>query len=202
MENAEIPVGFCQTAHRKDLLSTAGTLREAYFHGPAVSLLPEHFELLQLLHTALNLAGLGGLVAEPFDKPFDPLDLGSLQLHLFPEGLAAALLLGEVMRVVSLVKRDLPVRQFGNHGDDLVEEDTVVGDRDDRPGVVLQPALQPFEAFRVEVIGRLVEEHDVRPGEENDGKHDPHLPTAGELRAVLREVALAKSETGEHLLGL
>ena len=52
------------------------------------------------------------------------------------------------------------------------------------------------------MVRRLVEEHDIRLGEEDDGEHDPHLPAAGEITAVLLEIAVPKSESGEDLPGL
>ena len=44
----------------------------------------------------------------------------------------------------------------------MIEEVTVVGDGDDGALVLLQVALQPLDAFGIEVVGGLVEEQDVR----------------------------------------
>ena len=46
---------------------------------------------------------------------------------------------------------------------DFVEEIAVVGDRHDGPGVVLEKALQPAHRLGVEMVGRLVEEQQVGP---------------------------------------
>ena len=202
VEDGEIPVGLGEAADGEDLLAAPGALGEADRHGLSAPLLPDEVELLQLLQAALDLARLRGLVAEALDEFADPLDLRPLELHLLFQGLAAPLLLAQVVGVVPLVDRDRPVGELGDHGDDLVQKDAVVGDGDDRAGIVLEPALQPLQTLRVQVVGRLVEEHDVRPGEEDDGEHDPHLPAAGEIPAVLGEIAFPKPESGEDLFRL
>ncbi len=201
MEDVQISVGFCQASDGEDLLAAPGAFGEADLHASPLPLFMEDVELLQHLDPALDLAGLCGLVAEPLDKFPDFLDLRPLQLHLLFQGLPAAVLLAEVVGVVPLVDRDCPVGELGDHGDDLVQKDPVVGDGEDRAGIVLEPALQPLHALRVEVVRRLVEEHDVRLGKEDDGEHDPHLPAAGEIAAVLLEIAVPESEAGEDLLG-
>ena len=43
----------------------------------------------------------------------------------------------------------------------VVEEVTVVGDGDDRAGVVLEEALEPRDRLGVEVVGGLVEQQQV-----------------------------------------
>jgi len=52
--------------------------------------------------------------------------------------------------------------EFEDPAGHMVEEVTVVGDGDDGALVLLQVALQPLDALGIEVVGRLVEEQDVR----------------------------------------
>ena len=48
----------------------------------------------------------------------------------------------------------------------LVEEIAVVCDRHDRALVLAEEALQPFDRFGVEVVGRLVQQEQVRMGKQ------------------------------------
>ena len=52
--------------------------------------------------------------------------------------------------------------EFQNPPRHVVEEVAVVRHRDDRALVLLQVLLQPLHGFRIEVIGRLVEQQNVR----------------------------------------
>src|SRR2546425_5436274 len=59
---------------------------------------------------------------------------------------------------------------------DVVEKVAVMGDRDDRPRVFLQVALEPRDRLDVEVIGGLVEQQHVRAREEESAeRHAPAL---------------------------
>ena len=48
-------------------------------------------------------------------------------------------------------------------------------------GIFAQPRLEPQRAFHVEVVGRLVQQKQVRLGEQRRRHGDPHAPSAGEL---------------------
>ena len=202
VKDGEIPIGLGEATDRDDLLAAPRAFREADRDGFSSPFFAEDVELFQLFQSALDLAGLRGLVAESFHELPDPFDLRPLELHFFFKGLAPPLLFVQIVGVIPLVERYPQVGEFGDHGNDLVEKDAVVGDRDNCAGIVLQPALQPLQTLRVEVVGRLVEEHDVRPGEEDDGEHDPHLPASGELPTVLCKIAVPETETGEDLFCL
>jgi len=41
-----------------------------------------------------------------------------------------------------------------------------MGDDDESAAAAVQEVLQPFEAVEVEVVGGLVQEHDVEPGQQ------------------------------------
>ena len=55
---------------------------------------------------------------------------------------------------------------------DVVEEVAVVGDRDDGAGVVLQEPLEPLDALGIEVVGRLVEQQQVGPRQQQAAQRD------------------------------
>ena len=66
-------------------------------------------------------------------------------------------------------------------GDGAVQEAAVVADDDDGVGIFLQIAFQPQRAFKVKVVGRLVQEQVIGLGEQDAGKGDAHAPAAGKV---------------------
>ena len=55
-------------------------------------------------------------------------------------------------------------------------------DRQDRALVVGEVLLEPQHALGVEVVGRLVEQQQVRLGQQEPAQRDPATLTAGEVR--------------------
>ena len=55
-----------------------------------------------------------------------------------------------------------------------------MGDRDDGARVLLQVLLQPLHALRVQVVGGLVEQQQVRLGQQQPAQRDPALLPAGQ----------------------
>ena len=68
-------------------------------------------------------------------------------------------------------------------------------------GYLAQPRLQPQGAFEVEIVGRLVEQQQVRLGEQGRGHRHPHPPAAGELRHRPGEVGGGEAEAAEDFGG-
>ena len=91
------------------------------------------------------------------------------------------------------------VPDLGDAVADLVEEEAVVGDEDDREGVPREVLLQPVARLDVQVVGRFVEQEHVRLHEEEPGQGDPHLPPPGELAAVPLPVGREKAEAAQHV---
>ncbi len=78
-----------------------------------------------------------------------------------------------------------PVRagvDLSDRGHDALEKRPVVGDDDESAAAAVQEVLQPFEAVEVEVVGGLVQEHDVEPGQQERRESHPRRLTAGKLR--------------------
>ena len=75
-----------------------------------------------------------------------------------------------------------------------------MADHDHRAGVALQPRLEPDERVEVEVVGRLVEQHQVGRAHQRAGELQPHPPAAGE--AVHRRVELGRLEAQAEQHGL
>jgi hypothetical protein len=135
-------------------------------------------ELLVALETrpALRLPR-AGREPHPLELARQRPPAGRLLLLLVGEAL---LLLIEPRRVVSLPRDAEAAVELEDPAGDVVEKVAVVGDGDDRPGVLLEVALEPRHRFRVEVVGRLVEEQQVGLPEEDLAERDAPALATGE----------------------
>ena len=84
----------------------------------------------------------------------------------------ALLLLLQPRRVVALERVALAAVELEDPAGHVVEEVAVVGDRHDGARVVLEELLEPVDALGVEVVGRLVEQQQVRPAEQQPAQGD------------------------------
>src|SRR4051812_32678731 len=96
----------------------------------------------------------------------------------------AGLLLLEPARVVALVGDAARAVELEDPAGDVVEEVAVVGDRDHRALVLVEVALQPRDGLGVEVVGGLVEQQQVRGGEQQPAQRDAAALAAAQLRHV------------------
>ena len=103
---------------------------------------------------------------------------------------ALALLL-EVGGVVALVGDAAAAVDLQDPAGDVVEEVAVVGDDQHRAGVVAERPLQPGDALGVQVVGRLVEQQQVRLLEQQAAQRDAAALAAREIghRAFRRRAA-------------
>ncbi len=142
----------------------------------------------QRLQPRLGLACLGRLGAEPVDEGLDarPLDGDTLGGTALLGGALGAD--ADELAVAALGQAQLAAIEEGDGFDGAVEQAAIVGDDDGGAGEAGQPALQPHRRLEIEVVGRLVEQQQVRRGEQGGGQRDAHPPAAGELphRAGLR----------------
>ena len=93
-------------------------------------------------------------------------------------------LLLEPGRVVALPRDAVAAVELEDPARDVVEEVAVVGDRDDRPRILLQEALEPGDRLGVEMVGRLVEQQHVRAREQQPAEGDAAPLAARDLRHV------------------
>ena len=151
-----------------------------------VDLLPlgrdlDPLDLVELLDPALDLLGLGGLVAEAVDEDLGLLDLLALPAVRLAQALHPRGVLGDVVRVVAVVVGEGLEPDLGDALDGGVEEVAVVRDEHDRARVVGEVLLEPVARRQVEVVRRLVHQQQVGPREQQLGEGDAHLPAAREL---------------------
>ena len=130
----------------------------------------------------MRLACLGGLGPEPAHKV---LDVGDAPLLLF----ILRLLLGHLLRALALVVGIPPSvgtqGLMGNLQGALtggVDKVAVMGDHQQRAAIALQPALQPQRGVEIEVVGRFVEEHQVRRCHQRPRQIKANTPSPGKTR--------------------
>ena len=127
-----------------------------------------------------------------------PRDLGLLVLvHVLLPGQALILLPPE-MAVVALVDGQTLVFQVGDgirHG---VQKVAVMADQQDGPLVALQKAFQPFGRRDVQVVGRLVQNQQVGPGQDDLRQGEPRLLAAGTRPDALAVVGRRKPQFFQH----
>ena len=160
----------------------------------------ELFHPRQRLDAALRLLGLARLGLEAVDE--------LLQVrHAFLLLLEALLRLHHSdrahlleRRVVAGVAGELGLVEM--HGDlgDGVEELAVVADDDHRAAVALQPGFEPDEGVEVQVVRRLVEQHQVGRAHQRAGELQAHAPAAREAVDRLVELGALEAEAEQHCL--
>ncbi len=92
-----------------------------------------------------------------------------------------ALGLGEQeIAVVALVREEAAARELDDARGDAIEEIAVVRDEEAGAGIARKEVLQPLDRFGVEVVGRLVEDEEIGPGEQRAAERDAALFAAAE----------------------
>ena len=144
---------------------------------------------LQRLQAALCLARLARLGAEAFDKGFHVLDLALLprkKRGLLGKLRSTLLFEGGVVTAVSVRHAVLEVDDAIDHA---IEELAVVRDQKQRPWILAQPGFQPQDGVEVQMIGRLIEQQEVRAAHERLRYIETYAPAAGEFPYRARFIA-------------
>ena len=198
-----VAIGLCHVVDLHDHIARARRLREAEVH--LLRGLRQHdelfFDLLELLHALLDLAGLGGFVAEALDEGLDVGDVALLGGALRTQLLEVVLALLQIARVVTGIGHEALVLERRDVAHASVHERAVVADQQHGPVVGGQEGLEPLDALKVEVVGGLVEQQEVGMAQQQLRERDAHLPAARELLGRLVEVLDGKAEAAEDLTG-
>ena len=183
--DAAAAVALVHVLQAHHVLAGARRRRELEHHRLAALGRLDPLDLLQLLHPALHLRGVRGARLEALDE----LDLLG-EHRLLALELRLLLLLGQralllVEFVVARIRGQRAAVDLHHLGDDAVHELAVVRGHQQRALVALEELLQPDQAFEVEVVARLVEQHDVG-AHEQDARRAPRAsssrPTARRRR--------------------
>jgi len=79
----------------------------------------------------------------------------------------------DVVVPVTAIPNKFRVRDLDDAPDKLIQEFAIVRDHDDCAGIILQIFLEPLERFKVEMVGRFVEQEDIGLFEQNLAKRNP-----------------------------
>ena len=159
-------VGFGQILHRKDHVAKELLFSEAGLHsffglGP--------FGLADPLHAVLHSHGpavehpvVDAPALHPLDGIAQLLDLGLLLLVLLELQIEAGLLFLQIEGIVAVVMLGLAIGDLDDPVNHAVEEIAVM--RDGQRGALELPdiALKPLDAAKIQVVGGLVEQQNIR----------------------------------------
>ena len=84
---------------------------------------------------------------------------------------------------------------FDNFRNNFVKKITVMSDNNDRTFVVHQKCFQPGCRIHVKVVGRFVEQKNVRFRQKKASEGHAGFLTAGKQRNLFGKILLCKSET-------
>src|SRR3954447_14584532 len=119
--------------------------------------------------------------ADPFELALEGLLLARLGLLFLLEAVGFLL---EPRRVIAFPRDPAPAIELEDPAGDVVEEIAVVSHGDDRALVVLEKALEPGDRLGVEMVGRLVEQQQVRRLQQQPAERDAAALAARERRDV------------------
>ena len=156
-------------------------------------------QLLQLFAAALGHLGGGGADEVAVDVVLQFFSQRHIGVVLLLAQGVSGFLLGQVGRKVALIgghglEGDLP-----DLGTDIVEEIAVVADHKNRTGVALEVAFQPFHRGKIQVVGRLVQNKDIRLFQQELCQTQTGQLTAGKHGNVLFPGILRKAHARQHL---
>ena len=158
--------------------------------------------LLEAFQASLVLVHLGELAvaAVALDQLLFARDLVGLGRHVLVEAGVALGALAVVGGVVAAEHGQVPVAQLPDPLDRAVQERPVVGRDEERSVAPAEVLLEPLEGAQVEVVGRLVEQHQVRVGDHQPGQGGPGLLAAGQGARRLGPLVAGKAEARQRLV--
>ena len=134
---------------------------------------------LERLETALRLTCLGGLGAEPLDERFHVANLALLahiERGLLGELSGALRLEG---RIVAAIGVHLPVLYVDDAVADAIEKFAIMRNQQQGARIGAQPGFQPENGINIQMVGRLVQQQQIRAAHERACHIDAHPPAAG-----------------------
>ena len=99
-----------------------------------------------------------------------------------------------IILVVARKRRHLSVAHFEHARGEVVDEVTVVRDKDHRAGEILQRVQQDILGAHVEVVGGLVEQHEVAGLEQHAGQRVAIALAAREHADLLEHIVAGKEK--------
>ncbi|MNX62780.1 hypothetical protein D3C86_937570 [compost metagenome] len=160
VDQLPVTVGLAEVRHLDHLVAETGSGRNEQLVGLVAFLVVVGVELLEASHTGLGL-GLTAfrVLTHPLQLLLDGLATGRFRAGFLSQ---TGVLLLQPGGVVAFPGDTLAAVQLQDPARHVVEEVAIVGDGDDCALVVVQEALQPGHGFRIQVVGRLVQQQHVR----------------------------------------
>ena len=200
-EDYMIAVCFTDSFHDNRIVSTTRRGRELQTQGRGIFFVHLYqFQFLQHLHTALYLKRLAVCTLEAFDKVLGFLNHFLLFLILLHLLLTAFLPQYKILRIVHLIIIDSSHRHFDGTCGNIIDKLTVVTDDYHCLGTVNQKIFQPLNRFNVQVVGRLIQQKNVRILQQQLGQFDTHTPSSAEITGRTVKVFPQESQSQQGLL--
>ena len=79
----------------------------------------------------------------------------------------------------------------------IIDKGAVVTHQNDSSRTVFQKSFQPLDTLDIEVVGRLVEQQNIRPAQQQFSQLNTHTPSSTELGSRTVEVTPFKSQSDE-----
>ncbi|NYH20482.1 hypothetical protein GGD41_007824 [Paraburkholderia bryophila] len=105
------------------------------------------------------------------------------------------------LRVVAAVALDLLVLQMQRDVADRIEEFAVVRDHDQRAWITVQPVFEPDDRVQIQVIGRFVEQQQIRAAHQRLREIQTHAPAAREAADRLAGLVEREAEAEQQRFG-
>src|SRR5262245_6593436 len=115
--------------------------------------------------------------------------------------LAPFFLLNEIIAVVALIALNFAILEIEHSVDRMIEKEPVMGNNQKCKFITCQIILEPFDRFHVQMIGRLVEQQDVRSNEQEPCQSKTIFFTPRQVLGALSQVFLSKAQSEQNALG-
>src|SRR6266436_1295101 len=108
-----------------------------------------------------------------------PRPRSSSRIRYFLDNVTGWILELDRSRIIALVGNAAAAVELENPASDVVEEVAVVGDDQDRTRVVAQVGFEPVDRLGVEMVGRFIEQQQLRLLEQQAAERHPASLAAG-----------------------
>ena len=120
--------------------------------------------------------------------------------------LVGLLLLGQTLGagafergVAATVERQFALIDMGDVINHFVEEVAVVGNQQQGARIAFQPLFEPDDCVEVQVVGRFVEQQQIRGAHQCLCQIQTHPPATGEIADLTIHLLIGETKTGEQL---
>ena len=213
LESGEVVIKVLQDGHLvlgvrcfkgfRDILALENLRADIHIRGLQANL-PFLYALLrhtlQLIESLLTIASL---VSTSLRHAAHPLQLRAIEVvrpcHLSPQVVHALLAFLQIIGIVAAIGVDALIVELQNQVAHTVQEETVVGDHQQRLVAPAQPSFQPLNHLQVKMVRRLVKNQEIGFGNQHVGQRHTFLLTATQLPHRLVEVP--DFQLRQYLLG-